>query len=316
MSRFLKFCLVASVLLTVLLALVDYPFELIARKSSDTISASWYDFYENTVNADVLFLGSSRAMNHIDPSIIDKELGVNSFNLGLQAAHYDAMLARYEMYRKNNPPPGLVLINVDHKSLSRTGLVEPSLGITYFHDKMFRQKVLPLYRHSVSSRFIPMWRFHGFGLTKWLKRNPRVMNKGYICYPGIYHSTYQDLLDLDLRYVINQYGVRSLEDLINVLKVDGCSIVFVFAPMYERARNMLADFDKWHSYYDSLSNNLSVPILDYSLTSISSDSTLFCDALHLNPDGSRLYTSLLAEDLKKMFPDSLRLGRGNNNHRR
>ena len=142
------------------------------------------------------------------------------------------------------------------------------------------------------------------------------MNKGYICYPGIYHSTYQDLLDLDLRYVINQYGVRSLEDLINVLKVDGCSIVFVFAPMYERARNMLVDFDKWHSHYDTLSNNLSIPILDYSLTSISSDSTLFCDALHLNPDGSRLYTSLLAEDLKKMFPDSLRLGRGNNNHRR
>ena len=74
---------------------------------------SWSFLSENVLDTDLLFLGSSRAMYHLSPAVIDSVLGTHSYNLGMPGADMSDVWARYMLYRQKHGTVPYVIINVD-----------------------------------------------------------------------------------------------------------------------------------------------------------------------------------------------------------
>jgi hypothetical protein len=65
------------------------------------------------VNAEIIINGSSRALSHYDPRIIQRMTGLSSFNLGMNASQIDVELAILKNYLKHNATPKVVIQNLD-----------------------------------------------------------------------------------------------------------------------------------------------------------------------------------------------------------
>ena len=72
------------------------------------------------VNADIIVSGSSRALSHYDPRLIEKLTGLTAYNIGMNASQIDFECAILKAYLKHNAKPQLVIQNLDLFSFETT----------------------------------------------------------------------------------------------------------------------------------------------------------------------------------------------------
>ena len=71
----------------------------------------------DTINADIIVLGNSRASCSYQPEVLDSILGVNTWNLGVSGQPFGVSYLRWRLYRRNNNPPKLLIVNMDYAEL-------------------------------------------------------------------------------------------------------------------------------------------------------------------------------------------------------
>ena len=76
--------------------------------------------FEGRINADVVISGSSRALVHYDPRVIQAVVGCSAFNIGLNGSQTDMQVAVLSAYLKHNKKPSVVLHNLDSFSFVAT----------------------------------------------------------------------------------------------------------------------------------------------------------------------------------------------------
>ncbi|MBP5367659.1 MAG: hypothetical protein J6Z01_04360 [Bacteroidales bacterium] len=92
--------------------IIDIPFSKIAEPRGEF--SSWNDLYSNNINADLLIFGSSRAMNHFNPQIIEDSLHISTYNLGLSSARIEISLLRLlEHLRICSHKPKYITLEID-----------------------------------------------------------------------------------------------------------------------------------------------------------------------------------------------------------
>src|SRR5262249_17993016 len=115
------------------------------------------------VNAQIVITGSSRALAHYDPAIIECVTGKTAYNLGLNGSHTDMQLALLKAYLRHNVKPEIVVHNLDIHSLESTGsdLYNPGLYMPYLMEQdlykaierirpdVWKWKWIPLYGYAV-----------------------------------------------------------------------------------------------------------------------------------------------------------------------
>jgi hypothetical protein len=67
------------------------------RKTRIENFSEWNDIFDSKINADLIVTGSSRAWSNVSPKIIDSTLNLNSYNLGLDGAHFDIQFSRTKL---------------------------------------------------------------------------------------------------------------------------------------------------------------------------------------------------------------------------
>lgn len=77
------------------------------------------------------------------------------------------------------------------------------------------------------------------------------------------------------------------------------------SPMYYGAKEKCTQLELMYTTYKRLSQKYNIPLLDYTFSEISKDTTNFYNATHLNKKGSELFSKELANDLKKNKIDSI-----------
>lgn len=68
----------------VIFYIIDYPISIALRPQGQYIV--WKNIYENKIDADIVFFGSSRALRTIDARYIEKATNIKSYNLGITNA--------------------------------------------------------------------------------------------------------------------------------------------------------------------------------------------------------------------------------------
>ena len=307
---FIQIAIYAGILLAIAI-IFDWMISTGLKKTERDHFHTMNALMNDSINADVIMLGSSRVEFGYNPYIIDTVLDCNSRNLGVSGQPFGVSALRWQLYNRHNNPPMLIIVNCDFLEIA--GMVENGYEREQYYPYMFDtlvQSYLKAYGFNWADKYIPMYRYHGdyklmfLGICELLhiyhdhKHNP---------YKG-YFPSYEPFNGEALNGMIKNDGLKSkpscqvvslLDSLLSNAIDEGSKVVFVQAPYYCRLRDNLDDHAT-RAVYDSLAMAYDIPFLDYRDITISNDSTYFVDGCHLNYIGSEIFTLELAKDLDSL----------------
>ena len=310
MKIFLKRVLEFSVLMVLLAVLADVGVSQGLRKTERGHFYTMNALMNKQMDADIVILGNSRAAGSYHPMILDSILHVNSWNLGVSGQPFCVSWLRWELYRRNNATPKLLVINIDYSELEMvTNGYEKEQYYPYLKDTLV-QPYLDLYGMSWMEKHIPMYRYRGdyklicIGLGELLGIRHDTKGdyyKGYSNLPAEWDGTNLErvLQGGVVKGRANLSAAALLEQILKQSRNEGFPVVFVYAPMYERLKQHLDEKDPVWIYQD-LASRYDVPILDFTDMELCSDTLFFRDANHLNSEGAALFSLALAHSIDSL----------------
>jgi hypothetical protein len=266
---------------------------------------------EGKVNADVVITGSSRALAHYDPRVIEAITGRTAFNLGRNGSQTDMQVAFLKAYLDHNRQPQIVIHNLDAFSFVTTREVFNQVEYTpYLYDRelydalwkidpnIWKSRDVPLYGYVVEDMNFS-WVLGLKGLFGWSPREDYAL--------GFNPRRKQWSEDFDrfkadrpsgISFEIEPAGVRSIEDLIDLCQRRGIQLIFVYSPEYGGMQAMTANRREIFHQFHELSDRHDVPLWDYSNWKYANDREYFQNSQHLNADGAAVFSEDLANRLK------------------
>ena len=265
---------------------------------------------DGAINADILILGSSRALAHYDPRIIEQVTGRRSFNIGLNGSQTDMQLARLKSYLRHNKPPSTLLFNLDTFSFQTThgGVFDPAQYMPYINwepdiydalkridPSIWKSKFIPLYGYTVGDlRF--EWMLGIASLFHWrpaedhfLGFNPR--EKAWTDEFEQMRAMHPDGVHID----IEASGVEQMEEMLRLCRDRHIRVVLVYSPEYVEMQELTNNRSEVFNKFEELSRQFHVPLWDYSGSALSTDKAYFQNSQHLNAQGARKFSLEIAE---------------------
>lgn len=263
----------------------------------------------------IIFLGSSRMLNHIDPRIIDSVCRVDSYNLGLDGANITEMRMLLKVCIEVGKVPGILVINLDPSSLDAED------AVWSFTDLLsYAEKDTVVYHAMADGQdvFSCKWKYPFYRLQKVmslndglklkalftsdsvLRREMRDDNeqasyyyKGFRAVYAGYSETYVNPFEAKFQ----EKGFGLLRDIIRLCKEERIKLVLITAPMY---RDYKATFLNAGAVLDRVRKEAvrgGVPYFDLIDDSLAGRRENFFNFVHLNGWAAERYSLELANIL-------------------
>jgi len=247
---------------------------------------------------DILVMGSSRAVHHYDPRIIEDSLGMSCYNCGYDGCgsitadgllkiilqRYGPKMIIYEV------TPEFDYLQSDKDNTQYLGPLKnyydregvDSVFLMIDPDECLKM-VSRLYR--INSKSILMLS------ENLMKRNETI--QGFFTenrtmqYEPVIDET-REPLDLDSVKVV------CLKDIISLCQQYNVKLIFAVSPSYKKSDDYKYEFAK------TLADGNHIPFINhYCDTTLNRNAELFYDQVHMNEDGAREYTKCFASQLKR-----------------
>ena len=266
----------------------------------------WSNLYKDSLESDIIILGSSRAWVQYSPNILDSLLDVNTYVLGLDGSGINRQMIKYDNYKRlSKIKPKLLIQNIDFLTMKTTYGYEREQFFPYFViDRELVNSYQTYEKFNLFEQYLPCYRYVGY---------PNEVRKSINLHSSYKTPLYKGYYGIDRKYNGSQLReIKILESLLDStmiikfdkfcadIKADSISMCFVYAPVYIEATNKLVNKDDMYKAYQTIANKYNIPILDYNYHPISCDSTNFYNATHLNKKGSILFSTQLAHDLDSL----------------
>ncbi len=302
MRHFILRLLCFGILVLMLLIGLDVFISNRLKNSTDRRFVVWNDITNGNIDADMLIMGSSRAWVHYSPQILDSILNLFTYNIGIDGSTFNRQIERYKIYRLYNRKPSYIIQNIDFFSTLgyRIGYEREQ----YFPYLINRQCMSIFQEPFYWYEYIPFNRYVGYSdLMKDAIHNEYKNNqnlyKGYGGQNAIWDG--KALNDLDsIEFTYNKCVKDMFIDYIAQAKRDSITMIFVYAPFYIEGLRKVTNLEESFAIFDSIANEFDVPILDYTYSYLSYDTTYFYNASHLNKQGAELFSTMLANDLDSL----------------
>jgi len=264
------------------------------------------------VNAAIVVNGSSRALVHYDPRIIEDATGQSAYNLGMNGVLTDIQLPVLKAYLRHNSGTKLVIQNLDAFSLKATGpgeiydvplyvpyLDDPELyrGLLAIDPAVWKWRHIPLYGYTVEDTRFTWTR----GLLAFVGVQPpedyiKGFNPRHLSWTGDFEA-FRASVGRGITYTVQAKAAADLEALIDATRSTGAEILFVYSPEYFEAQGLVLNRAEILAAFAALAARRGVEFWDYSGSSISRDRRLFYNSQHLNADGAALFSEELSRRL-------------------
>src|SRR5215831_19918155 len=256
------------------------------------------------INADIVISGSSRALTHYDPRLIEEQTGLTAFNIGLNGSQTDMQLARLKTYLRHNKKPLLVIHNLDVFSFQTThgGVYDPGQYIPYLSEPAiyaelvhidpdsWKARLLPLYGYAVQDLRLS-WILGVMGFFGW---NPR--EDHFLGFKPRYAAWTEDFERFKAnnpdgaRFEIEPDGVKKMEELLRLCEEQGIGALLVYSPEYREMQALTKNRAQVFAHFDRLHDQFGVPVWDYSGSPISVRQENFYNSQHRNADGAAAFS--------------------------
>lgn len=315
MKRFLKTIVVLLGILLVLNVVLDFAFSRFLGRSQNLIYKSWHVIIHDTIDADLLVMGSSRAWVQYDPHVMDSMLSVNSYNLGLIGSHVKRQIVKYEVYRHyQRKRPSCLIINFDYFGNWNQNVNEGFQREQYFPHltNIYIRRLLRLKRQesfSIGELYVPMYRYYSHGALSLMELPFGNYEKRYneeCWYKGYYWGMPQEwdgtkFAKIDkVEFSPNQDEVDEFDTFLSEVQKDSIQVIFVCSPIYAGVTKKSINLSEYYVFRSHFSEKYNIPVLDYTDDTICYDTTYFYNATHLNKTGAELFTTKLCHDLDSM----------------
>lgn len=249
---------------------------------------------------DVLILGSSRAHHHYDTPFLSDTLGLDIYNAGydgngvvLAEGILEMIMMRYK--------PELVLFDI-----------EPAFDIfQYANDNnhiRYISQLKPYYKEAgvsdvIKDVSIDEWRKVHVGMLRYNTsilalvfnhiRQCRSDNKGYAPLDGAMIA--EPDKNTEQQRVLDNFKLEYVQKLIRLCQTNNVPLVFVASPKYGKTNS-----SDLQAVIDIAFEN-KIPFLDYyAEPSFMEHKEWFREPMHLNREGARVYSRIIAKDIKSL----------------
>lgn len=310
MKKFVKGILLFTLSVLFVATISDFAISKGLRRTERGHFYTMNALMNQTMDADVVILGNSRAAGAYNPAIIDTMLHVNSRNLGVSGQPFGVSYLRWQLYHRRNKNPKLLIVNIDFRDLRMVAKgVEKDQYYPYMHDTLVKP-YLDLYGFTWPEKHIPMYRYRGdyklmaLGFCELL--HLRHDQKGHYYKGYANENTKWD--GQKLNQILSQgkikgqcepQAVQLLEQFLQETQQDGIPVVFVYSPLYKKLKDNLDETQTRKAYQD-LSERYDIPLLDFSEIAFCSNSSYFMNGHHVNRKGATAFSAKLAQSIDSL----------------
>ena len=308
--KYLKYLLVTLVAIYFIAALGDFIYSN-SLKDKPLFSGEvqeWNRVNKGEIDVELAVFGSSRAMIHINPQILQDSLNLKTHNLGLNGSKFKMQYYRFLKYLKHNKHPKVIVWNLDTFSFSHIDEVfQPNQYVPFmlwnfklysylkeYENSDFYNYIIPFYRY----KNCDYWKSEIAKAAKEkVDKQGDFRKKGFKSYDRKWNVDWKKLKAKDADFDQDVYPL--IEELIKRCKAENIQLIFTIAPEFYKGQDYMLNRDEIITRYTQTLKKHNLPLLDYSDDSISHQQKWFYNTTHLNNKGADEFSRRLSEDLKK-----------------
>ena len=273
------------------------------------------EIYENNTPYDVLFIGSSRTHRSIHPAIIDSICGVNSYNAGTESGAIHDFRLTLDGYLVHHPAPIVLVLTLDLSSfLQSYSLHFYPQYYPYLDNVAVDTTLSALGYHPTLIRAFPFLMitdlddFSKESAIQMLRgRDTTDIPAGDFEYKGFISNTENYIKKPQLEKAIKKMTItadarHSLDEIIDQCRVHKIKLIFTYAPEYDfNLQKTRTNKDSVFALIYQKARENNIPYLRDDSLALCKDPKLFANNGHLNKPGAIVYSTVLGEELKKLF---------------
>lgn len=295
-----KFIIYIVIFLAIVVC-IDFMFGIACRflnanaKGGDTAN---HCHITATQTEPIIIMGSSRAIHHYVPEILEDSLGKGVYNCGVDGNGILFQYGRLSLLLERYKPEVLIYDVMPDFDISSPD-VERDLG---WLRRWYGHEVLDSLFHDISlsenwKMKSNLYRYNGSFIqmaTDWLHPLQTVTDNGYKPMAGVidYKPVYKDEAIHEWHPLKHKYFCK----LINLCKENGIRLIVAYSPQVGKTNSLE------YTRVTELCKANDIPVIDYYGGGIFNDSlSYFSDATHLNDRGARAYSKSIVSRLRPLL---------------
>ena len=267
----------------------------------------------DTTRYDLVFVGTSRSANLIDPVIFDSLTHLRSYNAGMEGAPYTAIDLFTRRFVANHHPR-YVFINFDTYTMEHeNSLYDFPQYYPHLRDSdiaiLSKRKVqlaLGRYAPFIAVSYIDDY-LKGVALDNWMDVYPAddltYSHRGFSPISTMtYHGT---SADFPLAFSYDTVNFKKLDALCRYCTDRHCEVIFIMAPIYRAFENGKTNSGAFYSKLRALESQYHIKELNFYIDN-KFTKAMYANRTHLNRRGAVLYSYLLADTFVHLYPSTNR----------
>ena len=258
-------------------------------------------YINNKLSEDILVFGSSRAVGHYHPDVLQQELGMTVYDCGEDETGIICFYPKLNLIKQRHVPKAIIydiytpdlLDGLRYRNEDYLKTLKSSYGQTEAVDSMFAR-----YDPSANIKLCSMlYQYNSVFLniildnirsTDWYNKGFYQLNTGKMTQENPFDNNHHE-------YVYDSEKLYFLEKFIKENK-NSIRIYFAISPIYGSSNDEMYDPIK------GLCKKYDIPLLNHFCdTTFTLHKELFANQNHLNLKGAMLYSSAISNDIKAQY---------------
>lgn len=281
---------------------MDYLIQEGIKSSSYREISKWNEVVEGGIDAEILIVGSSRALVHFDPDIIESKTGMTCYNLGLDGSKYSSQELVLDLYLEHNKAPKILYWSLDYGSFQKMeGVYRYEQFVPFWSEKTIKSLIklnsgmdldylnYPIIRFSNNSAI----KYRGLlAYTPFQIYEPK-LNKGfrkpYQTWDGKLDQLVEknNIISQELDSLIFKDFIKKSKNLIEM----GVDVRWIITPYFIEAQKLVVDSDEITQYYNKSASQLNISFFDATKDSLNFRKEYFYNGSHLNSIGVNVFSN-------------------------
>jgi len=301
--------------------LIAYPLDYLIStclknpNSAKGEAIKWDIIYKKKVDAQTYIYGSSRARQHFNVKIIEDNFHESSYNFGIEGHNFLIQYLLHKEISKFNPTPKTIIFSIDYFTFEqKNGLYNQEQFLPYMlFNESFRSTLSKFNGFSFWDYYLPLIRYIGrsksINMAYWglyFKLNKIQYNsssyKGFNAQNKVWNNDLETAKsDMNNYYVkFDTSAINLFQKFIRECKKDNINLILVYSPEFYEGQHFVQNRNELIEKINKISIDNDLTFLDYSHHPLSFEKKYFYNTLHLNKEGSDLFTHIFCQDIKKI----------------
>lgn len=319
MKRALFYLFASLVASVAMLFVFDRMLQLGFDKSTEDVSGKMNLLLKDTSRYDILCLGSSRALAHLESKWISQRTGMRVYNGGINGARVVSMNMLFEGYLQSHPAPSILVLHIDEFTLETEKMLELPHYLPFLPDDQIEREIFAIEPDMAYLHYLPFFRvFYYDDLKKWIavKSLFELGNSGLDPEQGFSNLTdagwsdyWESQYGIRLKTISQPFdsignfesGLRMLDSILQLAESRGVKVVFTSSPLLGGS-----NIPKYEACVQAIElscrqNGTDAMFLWMHRTELDRRKYYY-DLVHMVRKGARLYSNALSDSLCSTFP--------------